>query len=535
MVTRIVWRARLQTLSRRRIWLWFGVATAVVWVVYRPDQSRPFYIIDFSEFIPPLERHSGWAQRTIALTDYYITQGRFGVLAYALLAAKWGVLGWWTTGWQLARAALMLGLVVLAYQLVRRLGASRLGALVGASVFLWAPAASDGWVRLNMSEPLGTAVVLAASIRATRFQGSGRWGREAAVLGIACAIVILIKELLVPLLLLPVVLALTIQPDGSFALPRRERRNVALLLTVAAITASALLPVALVFLRADNSAYASLYGQAMLAPAGLLAIWITSFIPFDPVPPVVNVAWVLAFLGLIILLSAGWRVGLQRPDADRRARWLIAIALLIPLVGIMAYLPSPWFARFYALPYLTGAAILLGMAATYLEDVPTGRTWLLSTCAAMALYAATGAATLAAQTAAVQERDDAIIEFLADSVDADSVLFATTILLPAEWRQTASPTGAPRGLGATFARHAGATQRPWPPTRDVDCGEARDALQAATRHIVVLNLASSCALGVEPGKVIARHFHRIDWRGGRIIVDSAHARLFKPPSGPARP
>lgn len=530
-----------RSLARRRsLEFWFLAASAAAAIViavilYRPHQGRPFSIIDFAEFIPPLERNSTWLQQTTGLAEYYTTQGRFAVVAYALLAAKWSVLGWWSQGWQLARAGLMLLLVALSYHLLRRLGASRLGGLVGASLFVWAPAASDGWVRLNMSEPLGAALAFAASIRAIRFQSARHWGRESALLGVVGITLIWTKELLAPLLLLPVVLALTRQPDGSFASPRWERRNVVLLLTVALTAAAALVPVALVYLRADDSAYASLYGQTMLSPTGLLAIWVTSFIPFDPVPSPANAVWILAFVGLIILLAAGWRFGFTDPREMRRARWLFVIALLVPLVGILVYLPSPWYARFYSLPYLMGAAILLGVAATYLEGTRSGRFWVLSSWAAMALHACLSAATLASRADAVQRRDSDIISFVSGSVVTDSLLFATDLLLPTKWREEGSSKSAPRSLGATYGRFAEATHRPWPSTRDVTCDEANSALGEPSRRIIALNLESSCEFRAYPTKVISHPFRRIDLQKLRMITDSANARLFVPITGPVRP
>ena len=80
---------------------------------------------------------------TGTLVDYYASEGRFNIVGYAFLAARWNLFGWSSPGWQLARGAMMLLLIGLTYVLLRRLGASRLGATLGGSVYLIAPAAAD--------------------------------------------------------------------------------------------------------------------------------------------------------------------------------------------------------------------------------------------------------------------------------------------------------------------------------------------------------------------------------------------------------
>ena len=117
---------------------------AIAWMIYRPDRMRPFHQQDFSEFIPRMQHESGIIGRTHALAAHYKTEGRFKVIPYALLAAKWELFAWWSPGWQMVRAAQMMTLFGLAYVLLRRLGASRLGSVIGRSVFLWAPLRATG-------------------------------------------------------------------------------------------------------------------------------------------------------------------------------------------------------------------------------------------------------------------------------------------------------------------------------------------------------------------------------------------------------
>lgn len=508
---------RLSDDSRARTLLIAVGLVAMAFLVYRPDRLRPFHILDFSEFIPILVRGDGLVDGSRGLLEYYASQGRFNAIPYVLLALKWELFSWWTPGWQIARAGMMVTLFLMTYVLLRRLGASRLGALVGGSVFFWAPSAADGWVRMTIAEPLGAAIAIALALRALRFQRLERWGREVAIMALGAVCLLWTKELLAPLLLLPVGLALTVQPDGSFALPAWTRRNVVLLIVVALASLIAIIPIAMLYFGAEDAAYASMYGSGMQSLSGLLAIWVTALVPFELVVVPANLLWALALGGFVLLIATGWRAGIRGASTSSRARWLLAFALLVPLVSVLAYLPNPWYARFYSLSSLVGAALLLGMSATWLQDsLVAGRKVVLAAWAAIGAFALTSAGDLAARTDAVQRRDDWVVAFVADSIDADSVQFATTRRPPYDWL----------GFGAAMTRISAAKDHPWPPTRNVSCDEARYEL-ISKRGLLTVNFESSCKFEA-PLKVISQKFRRFDARRYRFVEDSAHADLVLP-------
>lgn len=498
-----------------RLALLIGAAVlgvTLAWAAYRPERERPFRVVDFSEFLPLLERGGDVLGGTRELATYYAGQGRFNVIPYFLMATKWSAFGAWSPGWQLPRAALMLLLVGLTYLLLRRLGATALGAVVGASVYLWAPSASDGWVQLTMAEPPGAALMLGASLLAVGYQRSRHWQRDAGVIAIAAAALILSKELLAPLILLPLGLALTVQPDGTFARPRPDRRTLGLVAGVGLASLLALTPIAVLYLRADPSAYAALYGQAPQSPFVLLAAWIAALIPFDAAPSPASPAWAVAVVGFTVLVASGWRVGFQHPVEGRRARWLLALAVLVPLAGVLAYLPSPWYARFYSLPYLIGTAVFMGMAATYLQrHAPHGTAWALSGWGAATVFALAGAAEHAARADARQRRDDAVVARVA-ALGADSVWYATSRPPPYEWL----------GMGATLRRYAAATHRQWPPTRDVACERASGTTDT-TGFVVVSFLEDGCSVAARGATVMAVQYRRMDWNRWMLVADSAAA------------
>ena len=493
------------------------ILIAIAWLVYRPERLRPFHILDFSEFIPILVKGEGLWDGIRDVIQYYASQGRFNAIPYVLLALKWDVFSWWTPGWQIARAILMVTLFALTYILVRKLGASRLGSLVGASVYLWAPSAVDGWVRMTIAEPLGGAIALLLAIRALNFQGTERWQREVVVMAVGAVALLWTKELMAPLFILPLGLALCAQHDGSFAFPRATRRNIVLTTSVAAAAILALAPIAMLYLRAEDAAYASMYGRGMQSISGLMAIWVTMLIPFELIIVPVNLAWAIALAGFVVLVAIGWRIGF-RQEPGTRARWLLGLALFVPLAGVLAYLPNPWYANFYTLPYLIGAAVLTGMGATWLQA--TGRTGArMAACAwaGMLIHASTSAANYAARTDAVQRRDERVVRIVADSLDADSVRFATMRPPPYDWL----------GFGAAMSRISTARGHPWPPTRNISCEDARRGL-LTTPRLVTVNFESSCRFAAPTLRRISQPFQRLDMRSLRFIDDSAHADLVLP-------
>jgi hypothetical protein len=484
------------------------------WLVYRPDRYRPFHLLDFSEFVPRLAAETGMIDQLTALLDYYKTQGRFNVLAYAFLVAKWNAFEWWTPGWQLSRAGLMVVLVYLTYLLLRRLGASRLGALAGASVYYWSPPATDGWVRLTMGEPLGAAISLMLSLRAVDYQRRSGWKREIGLFAAGTFAIVWTKELMAPGLLLPLTLALTLQRDGKFALPPRSSKNFALVGVTMLAALLAMVPVVVIYAAGGDSAYASMYGRGVQSLSGLLAIWIATLIPFNLIAVPTNVFWTMAIVSFLALVSLGWRNGLRSVSTRHRAAWLLGIACLTPLAGIAVYAPNPWYAGFYSIPYLIGAAMLIGFAATWLADQhPDGRFIAIAGCFCIMIYGALSAATFAARADAQQRRDDRIIRFIADVQRPDLIQFASERPPAEDWL----------GFGPAMQRMAIAQQKSWPNVRNVSCA-AVTADTVASRPLTI-NLDATCRFKGNQ-RSITQYYRRPDLRRFRIVIDSVHATVL---------
>jgi hypothetical protein len=289
-------------------WSWWGVLLAiaaglVAFPLYRPDRDAPFEIIDFSETLPFLTGGSSFLERFEALFGYYLTHGRLAVGLSAGLAAKWSVFAWWTPGWQWMRFGVCLAVVFLAWRLLRNLGANRIGAAAGASLFLVAETVAPGWLRPSLNEPFGTLVLLSMCLVACRYQRSPHPGWLATILALHVVLLVLTKETLVAALFLPLGLALCVGSDGILLWPRWSRRNVLLVTSsLVAITAVAL-PVLWAIGQAGADGYARQFGSGDELISNSIFGLLPAVIPFEP------------------FSSPGWAatVGILGPGLGRRS------------------------------------------------------------------------------------------------------------------------------------------------------------------------------------------------------------------------
>jgi hypothetical protein len=245
----------------------------------------------------------------------------------------------------------------------------------------------------------------------------------------------------------------------------------------------------------------------------VFANWIATLIPFgvDSYPG--SLGWVLALLALTVLLASGWRIGFHDAQEGRRARCLLAVACLFPLCGALVYGPWRFYEARYAYPYLVGTAILLGMATTYLERWPAaiGRQTARVASIIVGVFAATGAWAAAGKADALQRAVDAVIETVHTANRADSV-FVTAPPRPLglEWT----------GVGPSMSRLARATDRPWPPVREIRCEDVR----APAVNVVVVTLQSFC-VGLPFSTHVAHQFPVLNWAQWSLDHDSVYFDL----------
>ena len=113
--------------------------------------------------------------------------------------------------------------------------------------------------------------------------------------------------------------------------------------------------------------------------------------------------------------------------------------------------------RSVSVTHLSFLALLLGMAVTFLErSAPKSMKWSTAGTALIILFSVTTGSAEASRWHAIQERDALIVEFVADSIEADSVHFAVRSRGFLEW-------------GDTMRDYAYAAKKDWPAPKDVVC------------------------------------------------------------------
>lgn len=513
-------------IERSRVLFWTIVVLIVLWAIYRPERVRPLDILDFGEVVPLLKSSSGLWQQLLELLDYGASQhGRFNLIQVVAATLKWRAFGEWTPGWQISQAVTMLAVSAITFAVLRRLGTDTIGAAAGATILILAPAATRGWIRVTMAEPLGMVLVLLVCLRALQYQRTDRWQREVAFIVIGLVLVLLTKELMAPILLLPVALALVLDKDAHFSFRMRSRRNLVLVAAVVASVVATLVPLLLVHQRASEDSFSSYFGNAGFSVTVVLARVLIVLFPIELTAATPSMLWALALLSYIGIVAAGLWVAFHG-EHKRRAKQICLFSLLLPVLGVLAYSPWPFYEERYGYPYLIGTGALFALAVSSLSSVSrrvrrlTTAGWIV-----IMIQGLSTAGARAARADAMQRTADGLVERVAAMADVDSVFVVTAVLAKPAWV----------GLGPTLNRLALATDRPWPPTRDILCTDV-DSVNEASLRIEVVSLAMACLPESPKTDRVVERYRTLDWAGWRIRTDSIQAQIFSvgPETTPVR-
>lgn len=499
----------------------------ISWMVYRPDEYRPFDLMDFPETLPVLTGNVSFSERVHAFTAHYLLAGRFNLVTYAAVSLQWQAFEWWTPGWQLVRFGIMSGLFLVSYQIIRRLGLAFLPSIVGAAVFIFSPAAARGYNRLTSAEPLGTLLLLLSCLIATTLRTST--SRRSLVLkGTSIAVLlagaVLAKEILIAAVPFTYILALVTTPRTERGWRHDYFPVIVAALIGALFVGAALVPIGWAALHASPTSYGARFGSTGLSPLNMIGNLIVSTVPFIPAGG--DVVWppLLALGAYLMVLVVGITSYVANQTDDRYRRWRLVAAVSLPLAGMLAYSPWPSYLFFYAIPFLFGSAVLIALAIAGLQK--------LSPHAARLGWAAMAFVFIVGSSQALDDARYAgsmrlvigrLVPLLAKDTDADTVLFAVHV-----------DPGEPRGSFARRAKEfARATHYEWPPVRDVSCEDVPNVRQNAQNGSRFLIVRISAFCPPSPGlvrdsiRVLYRH---LDWSKTRISLDSLRVDLVRPPS-----
>jgi hypothetical protein len=489
----------------------------VTFAVYRPDRNLPFYFLDFSEFLPLLQQGSAFIERLAHLSSYYAGQGRFNVLAYAGIVAKWEVWGDSPVAWQWTRFATMWFAILLVYRLLRRIGVSRPAAIAGCSVLPFAPVTVDAWMRLTTTEPVGMILLLFACLLALQ-PYSGTYSERSIGLGFGalCAATVLLKEMLVATLLLPLLL---VYADSGLTSRIPSRRHKTLLIAMAAAVPIAAIPVLLTAVNASSDAYTASFGSHIRSTSEALGMWLLSLLPFDPSSSFPVRLTGLALISLLVVIVVGWYLRLRMPNAANgfRPKRLLAATMIFSLAGTLFYLPWPASNRFYSLPYLLSLVILTAVAFGAIEA--WSRRALVLASLVLGVLLSSAAADSASQTnrmAARQIIDRAAVARLAELKKSfDTVLAATNQRQPAAWQE----------LGPTLERYGRVFGLDMPVVVNMPCAESRRL--SGSMHAAIVAYRSHCD-GFSAPNPIVQHFRRLRLPPMSITTDSVRIDFILP-------
>jgi hypothetical protein len=509
--------SRKGAVDPRGVLLFLGAAV-VAFLLYRPDTDAPFEIIDFSETLPFLTEGRDFGERFSGLVGYYLQHGRAAFALSAGLAAKWTLFEWWTPGWQWVRYGVGLGVVIGAWLLLRTLGANRLGASVGASLFLVSETVAPGWLRPSVNEPFGTLLLLTASLLACRYQAVERPKRLALVIAALLASMIIVKETLVAATFFPVVVALCRRPDGVFAAPAFSARNRVLVMSCASAIMIAAIPVIWALTQSAPGGYARQFGATGSLVSNAVFGVLPAVVPFTPVSQPPGWATTVADIAWLLLLISVLR-GARNEGAKAHQRILLGAALAVPLARLLVYLPWPLQFPYYSIPFLIGVAVIAATGTTKLS-VQGGvlRVVAVAAAAVVIVYSASVSFGHASRYFALRRLTDAWVTALYD-VSRNRSLTEIIVAVPMAKEQAWT------GLGPTLSRYAAATGRPFPAVREVSCGDAGRMVDSIRATTVLTALRHHCPLRIEapPGPLVVAR--RLDASRFRAVADSLRAQI----------
>ena len=468
---------------------WLLLALAI----YSPWVSVPFPVVDYSEFLNRLRAGDSFWQSFVNVTEFYRSHGRSSYLANLQLAITWRLAGEHPVLWNVMTFAFMAMAITAAWTLFLKLGNSQAAAGLAALLMVVAMPAVHAWLR-PISEPLALIILCSALIVALTYQQTRRWTRQAVLLLGLFLCLGLAKDLLTPLVAVP--LAVACCWDDGFRKPAATPRN--LVVTAGAAGVVLLLGILIVtsVARAAPDAYARSYSTDSISVGGFIhKLWI-NFLPYtrgyDPRP--IGAGRVIAnalFVGIIVMAIV---VAARDAMAWRRMRRALAGALALGILGALIYAPLRWFTPFYALPFFLGSALLFARALSTLDEArPLTRRLARGAAILVVLIGAAAAFNIARRETAFRRIHGQLTEAMIGTKPLDSVIVTTATT---DARQQADEAG--------FIRHHALVRgHDAPPTRAVPCASAA---RVRTGGVMLVNYPDLCGKLPYPATRLAQPY-----------------------------
>lgn len=467
---------------------------AVAWLLYRPEFVRPFDFVDFPENVLILDAHEGFGGQFRALSRVYTAHGRWSPITFATIAAQWSLFERWTPGWQLFRFGVLSVVVVMAYQVFRRLRLTTIGAFAAASLLVVSPGAVVGWTRLSTAEPVGMVFLTAACLLA--FQR--RTFATASAFAMMLLGILWTKEVMTAAFLFPVILAAQAQQPATPEVRSTRRATFAWFVPSAVVFSLGAIPIVHTWASAPSDSFASRYGSVSFRLIEIVGASIAAWLPFAPIQADSLGALLLAITAFLVIVVVGWWEVL-RSDMSRLERLILTAAIVVPVAGALVYAPWPFYLLIYALPFTVAGSLVLGQAASsLLRSNAAGRLTGVVALITVLTFCLAQAASESARTYALQDTFAASVRRVAVMPGID------TVLVGVESGQFDS-----RGnFSPRFRTYATMLGLEWPPVRDVPCHQLPMTPGA---HVLVLRLNLMCEPTPSPQLPVVTHYNRFVW------------------------
>jgi hypothetical protein len=463
----------------------------------QPWEAIPFPIIDFGGWLAMLSSSDSAAAGFRALVEEHAREGRVNPLSMAYVALNWALFGAQPVGWQLLRAAIMLGIAGIGYTLFRTLGANRGAALAGAAFFVITDSARSVWLLPQAVEHVATLFILLASLVAASYHSAARPQRSAIAIAALLVLAIWVREPMAAAVPFVVLLALSHRGEGRLAIPRAERRSVLLIGVVGiAIAILNVIPVIAVRSLERSAGYASRFGPENISLGNVKNVLSALMLPVTREP-------LFPANAVFVLMLATAAVGAS--VAARRYRSMLLLAGTLPLAAAAIYAMWPSFPGNYALPYVPGIALAFALALTALWEGSRIRRALAvaGTCIVVG-YGALLTFNGRREYAASRLLDG-------DMANAVSAIPSSRLVVAVDDPLISG------GFGRGLVMYAKATrgQAPAPAqASDVDCGAAARLVAGLPADVTVLRVGDACRTAdlATPTTTLTRTASIRDWK-----------------------
>jgi hypothetical protein len=228
-----------------------------------------------------------------------------------------------------------------------------------------------------------------------------------------------------------------------------------------------------------------------------------------------------ANLGFLVLLTLGLLAG-ARAVRDSEAGWWLLWLLSFPIVGAVVYGFWPRYSSYYGLPFFTGSAGLLGLAATGIARRGTGGRVAVAVLGSVTiLFTALASARVIRHRQATANLAVRVTSTLPARPRLDTLLVVTPTQGGRQWPVNASEL-------RSYAIFMEVPDSLMPVMQDASCEAVVGRLQRPLGRIAVLNDQNPCGRLPDPTIVWTEDLGYLDWASWRQVPVTMRVELLAP-------